>query len=88
MTYQHKKLTLSKENRVLAGVCGGIGEYFNVDPVFVRVMWIVFTVATVGAGVIAYLASWVIIPESPKEVEFSEGLPIEPIQKENHQETN
>ena len=39
------KLKRSKSNRVLAGVCGGIGEYFNMDPVIVRVIWLVLTFA-------------------------------------------
>jgi Putative stress-responsive transcriptional regulator len=38
-----KKLYRSRENKVLAGVCGGIGEYFEIDPVIVRLIWIVLT---------------------------------------------
>lgn len=58
-----KRITLSRENRVIAGVAGGIGEYFCVDPVLIRLAWIIFATATVGAGIIAYLAAWVIMPE-------------------------
>ena len=57
-----KKLYRSKKNRVIAGVCGGIGEYFNVDPTLIRLAWILFVLAG-GAGILAYIVAWIIIPE-------------------------
>ena len=45
------------------GVCGGIGEYFDVDPTLVRLVWLLFTFW--GAGILAYLIAWIIIPEEP-----------------------
>jgi phage shock protein C len=57
-----KKLTRSKKNRIIAGVCGGIGKYLDVDPTVIRVIWVVLTIISVGAGVIAYGAAWLIIP--------------------------
>ena len=57
-----KKLYRSKKNRVIAGVCGGIGEYFNVDPTLIRVIWILFALA-LGSGILAYIIAWIIIPE-------------------------
>ena len=57
-----KRLYRSKKNRVLAGVCGGIGEYLNVDPVIIRLIWVIFMLAY-GAGILAYLIAWLIIPE-------------------------
>lgn len=61
---KNKKLTKSK-NRKLAGVCGGIGDFFGVDPVLVRLIWIVATAMTgFVPGILAYLlAAWV-MPES------------------------
>jgi len=56
-----KKLYRSKKNRVIAGVCGGIGEYFNVDPTLIRLVWILFVFT--GAGIIAYIIAWILIPE-------------------------
>jgi phage shock protein PspC (stress-responsive transcriptional regulator) len=58
----HKRLLRSKTNRVLGGVCGGLGDYFNVDPVVVRIAWVIFSFAG-GSGVLAYLIAWAIIPE-------------------------
>jgi phage shock protein C len=61
-----KKLLRSKKNRMIAGVCGGIGEYFNVDPNIVRLIWIVLSLfPPVGiGGVIVYILAALIIPEA------------------------
>jgi phage shock protein C len=59
-----KRLYRTRANRVLAGVCSGIGIYFNVDPVIVRLLWVIFSFAG-GAGVLAYIIAWIIVPEEP-----------------------
>lgn len=64
MTQQVKRLYRSVNNRVIAGVCGGLGNYLNVDPVLLRVLWAVFFLAG-GAGLLAYIIAWIIIPEEP-----------------------
>jgi phage shock protein C len=58
-----KELKRSRTNAVIAGVCGGIGEYLEIDPNVIRLIWVVVTVFTVGVGVIAYLLAWLIVPE-------------------------
>jgi phage shock protein C len=58
------KLYRSKSNRKLAGVCGGLGEYLGADPTIVRVLFIVLAVFG-GAGLIIYLAMWLIVPPEP-----------------------
>lgn len=58
---QDKRLYRSDSNKMLAGVCGGIGEYFNIDPTLVRLGWVVFS--AVGAGVLAYIVAAIIIPK-------------------------
>jgi phage shock protein C len=60
-----KKLYRSTTNKILGGVCGGLGEYFDVDPVIIRVLWVIFMLAG-GAGVIAYIIAWLIIPKKPR----------------------
>ncbi|MBL7139062.1 MAG: PspC domain-containing protein [Bacteroidales bacterium] len=62
MTEQVKKLYRSTKNRVLGGVCGGLGEYLNVDPVLLRVLWAVFFFFG-GMGLLAYIIAWIIMPE-------------------------
>ena len=58
-----KKLYRSKTNRWLGGVCGGIGEYFNVDPTVVRILYIIGTFLSMGFGLLLYIILWIIIPE-------------------------
>lgn len=60
-----KRLYRSKTNRILGGVCGGLAEYFNVDPSIVRLLWILFTFGF-GSGLLAYIIAWIIIPEEPR----------------------
>jgi len=57
-----KKLYRSKKSRIIGGVCGGIGEYLKVDPVLIRLIWVVGALMW-GAGIFAYLVAWIIIPE-------------------------
>jgi len=55
---ESKRLYRSRRNRILAGVCGGIGEYFNIDPVIIRILAVVIP----GFGWFAYLICAIIIP--------------------------
>ena len=57
-----KKLYRSKENRKVAGVCGGIGEYFDIDPTLVRLLAVALVFAG-GSGVLGYIVAWIIVPE-------------------------
>jgi phage shock protein C len=58
---ESKKIYRSSSDSVFAGVCGGVGEYFNIDPVIVRIIWVVVTLIG-GAGILGYIIAWVIIP--------------------------
>ena len=49
---------------MIGGVCGGLAEYFDIDPTIVRVLWVVVTLMG-GAGFIAYLILWVVMPAEP-----------------------
>jgi phage shock protein C len=60
-----KRLYRSLTDRKVAGVCGGIAEYFGVDPVLIRLLWIFFTLAA-GGGVLAYIIAWLVVPEAPE----------------------
>ena len=57
-----KKLYRSKDDRMLAGVCGGIGEYLDIDPTVVRILWIVSAVFG-GVGILVYLLCAIVIPD-------------------------
>lgn len=57
-----KKLYKSKTDEKICGVCGGIGEYFNIDSTLVRLAWVIFCVLG-GSGIMAYIIAAIIIPE-------------------------
>lgn len=56
-----KKLTKSS-NRMICGVCGGIGEYLGIDPTVIRLLWVIFSFMG-GAGLLAYIVAAIIVPE-------------------------
>lgn len=62
-----KKLYRNTSNKMLAGVCSGIGDYFGIDATLVRLGWVIFSLAG-GSGVLAYIIALVIIPEGPQGV--------------------
>ena len=61
-----KKLYLSDTDRKIGGVCGGLGEYFDVDSTIFRILVIFLTIISFGLGVFGYLAMWLVIPRKPK----------------------
>jgi len=59
-----RRLERSSSDRVLAGVCGGVAEYFDWDVTLVRVLWVVGSILVLpGAGVLAYVLLWLLAPE-------------------------
>ena len=58
---EQKKLLRSADNRMICGVCGGIGNYFNIDPTLIRLVWVLASLA--GGGLIVYIIASIIIPE-------------------------
>ena len=61
----NKKLYKSNENKMLDGVCGGIAEYFDIDPTVARLGWVVFC-ALGGSGILAYIIAAIVIPRRPE----------------------
>ena len=59
-----KKLYRSMSNRMICGVCGGIGEYFNIDPTLIRLLWVLLSMGSCGTGLLIYIIAAVIIPEN------------------------
>lgn len=59
-----KKLHRSRTNKVVAGVAGGVAEYFDIDPVIVRLVF--FGLLFSGAFIFAYIAAWIFVPLSPE----------------------
>jgi phage shock protein C len=75
MTDRNSKVLMRpRHGRALAGVCAGIAEYLGLDVTVVRVIWAAVAVLTGGAGVLAYLAAWVIIPDEGQQSPIPENL--------------
>ena len=62
-----KRLYRSAKERIFGGVCGGIGLFFGVDPTLIRLIWILFTLLSFGAGLIFYLLAWLIMSRNPND---------------------
>ncbi|MEM2077739.1 MAG: PspC domain-containing protein [Thermosphaera sp.] len=71
-----KKLYKSRSNRVLCGVCGGIGHYVNIDPTIVRLLWVLITILSPPAGLILYVVACIIVPDEP--VPQQSGVTVQP----------
>ena len=61
-----KKLYRNSQNKILAGVCAGLGDYLNIDPTVIRLIWVL--IGLTGAGALAYLIAALIIPEKPSDI--------------------
>jgi len=69
-----KVLVRRLNGRMLAGVCAGISDYFGVDVTLVRVILAVICVFTAGAGILAYLVAWAVIPEEGEPASIIESI--------------
>lgn len=63
---EQKRLYRSRQARMMCGVCGGIADYFNIDPTLVRLGAVLLAACSFGTGVLAYFVAAVIIPDEPK----------------------
>lgn len=61
---EEKRLTKSNKNRMICGVCGGIGEYLKIDPTVIRLLWVILSFCSLGSGILVYIIAAVIMPES------------------------
>jgi phage shock protein PspC (stress-responsive transcriptional regulator) len=69
-----KVLVRTRDGRILAGVCSGLGQYFGFDANLIRLILVVVAVFTGGFGALAYLAAWVVIPEEGEKESIAESL--------------
>lgn len=69
----NKKLTTSRTNVVIAGVLGGFGEYLNIDPTIIRVLYVIGTFFTGGAGIPLYIILMFVIPSGGRDNGYRRG---------------
>lgn len=62
-----KRLYKSREDKKLCGVCGGIAEYFELDPTIIRLAWVAFTLLG-GSGIIAYIIAAIVMPDKKEDI--------------------
>jgi phage shock protein C len=79
-----RRLYRSQTSKIIGGVCGGLGEYFDIDPVLVRIAAVLLTLAH-GVGIVVYIIAWIIIPKqeelSPAQAStVSQALPAVPME--------
>lgn len=67
-----KRLYKSRHNSRVAGVCGGIGDFFGIDPTMVRLAWVLFAFFG-GSGILAYIIAAIIIPTEPVNYDYGKG---------------
>jgi len=60
-----KRIHRSRTHRIIGGVCGGIGEYFNLDPTIVRIIWLLVSIGSEGGGLVVYIILMLVIPDEP-----------------------
>jgi phage shock protein C len=60
-----KRIYRPTEGKIIGGVCAGLGEYFDIDPTWIRILF-VLTIFAQGAGLLAYLVAWIVIPRRPE----------------------
>ena len=77
MSSDYKRLYRSREERMISGVCGGIAEYFEMDPTIIRLIFVLLAMAG-GPGLIAYIILAIIIPEKPMDDQAS-SVSYEPV---------
>jgi phage shock protein C len=58
-----KHLYRSNKDRILGGICAGLGEHLDIDPNIIRLIWAAVTVLSIGMGILVYIFAWIIIPE-------------------------
>lgn len=70
-TPKPSRIYRSETNKIIGGVCGGLGEYFNVDPTIVRIIFVIITLFG-GSGILIYLILWLVIPSQSAVGNFSD----------------
>lgn len=62
-----KKLYKSRFDKKISGVCGGIGEYFNIDSTIIRLIWALVSLGSFGTGLVIYIITALLIPQNPND---------------------
>ncbi|HEX7225131.1 MAG TPA: PspC domain-containing protein [Candidatus Limnocylindria bacterium] len=76
----NRRLYRSRTDSIIGGVAAGLADYLGADPALVRVAWALIAIITGGAGIVAYVVAWIVVPEAPKGVASTTGSPaLDPV---------
>jgi phage shock protein C len=76
----NRRLYQSRTDSIIGGVAAGLADYLGADPALVRVAWALIAIVTGGAGIVAYVVAWIVVPEAPKGVASTTGSPaLDPV---------
>ncbi len=67
-----------REGKKIAGVCGGVARYFDLDVTLVRIIWVLLTICPPVPGLIAYIVCWVVMPQDPPAMPSTAATPATP----------
>lgn len=88
-----KRLYRSRSNRMLSGVCGGLGEFFSIDPTVIRLIFVLGTVFGLGSLLVAYIVLMIVVPQEPETYSVTTSpasppavTPVEPVDVEHSDE--
>jgi len=70
---KNRRLLRSGTDKMICGVCGGIGSYMNIDPAMVRLSWVFFSIASMGTGLLIYAAAAILLPLDTEDDESGTG---------------
>ena len=73
--YASPRLALDTENKKIAGVCGGLADYFDVDPIIIRICWLLAFLCA-GTGLLAYIILWIALPVAPTGMVQASSAPV------------
>jgi phage shock protein C len=74
----YKQLRRSRDDRVVAGICAGVGRYLGIDPVAARVLFVVLAIFSGGTALLAYVIAWALMPEDPADPWAAQSQPAYP----------
>ena len=75
-----KRVDRSQEDKIIAGVCGGIAEYLKVDSVWIRLVAVILALAS-GVGIVIYIVAWIIMPKNPNHKQSGDTRAEEVVKK-------
>ena len=75
MTEQTHKLYRSRDDRMIGGVCGGLGDFFGMDPTLIRLLFVLLTLFG-GSGILVYIFMWLIVPEESQQASPAPGTEL------------